>query len=180
LSKYKKYSFLGNQVDGKNIDIQQSIQNWASNPNNSCNSGNVLNGKCNYSANLKPMGPYPTISPTPEDNATYKYNDVIPHSEYIFDNQISNHYKTLIVTPNKVTGRFKPSINEITNICSRLSANDCVNSSLCVLSGDRINEPKCVAGDANGPSIRFEDVNIDYYYYQNQCYGNCPGYLHKP
>ena len=41
-----------------------------------------------------------------------------------------------------------------------------------------LNGEKCVAGNQDGPTFKTdsgEDITVDYYYYQNKCYGNsCP------
>jgi cytoskeletal protein RodZ len=58
--------------------------------------------------------------------------------------------------------------------CNKLTKKNCNSTSCCVV----LNGKKCVAGNQDGPTFKTEsgeDVNIDYYYYQNKCYGNsCP------
>jgi hypothetical protein len=65
---------------------------------------------------------------------------------------------------------------ELNTICKSITTDDCVASSYCALVGDGLSRPKCVPGNARGPYLSYSDINVDYYYYQNRCYGNCPGY----
>ena len=68
-----------------------------------------------------------------------------------------------------------PSANKLETSCSRLTNENCKSVSCCVL----LNGEKCVAGGARGPTFRMETNgtkrSVDYYYYQNKCYGSkCP------
>jgi cytoskeletal protein RodZ len=58
--------------------------------------------------------------------------------------------------------------------CNKLTKKNCNSTSCCVI----LNGKKCVAGNQDGPTFKTEsgeDVTVDYYYYQNKCYGNsCP------
>jgi cytoskeletal protein RodZ len=58
--------------------------------------------------------------------------------------------------------------------CAKLTKKNCNSTSCCVM----LNGKNCVAGNQNGPTFKTdsgEDINIDYYYYQNKCYGDsCP------
>jgi hypothetical protein len=58
--------------------------------------------------------------------------------------------------------------------CGKLTKKNCNATSCCVM----LNGKKCVAGNQDGPTFQSEsgqDIPIDYYYYQNKCYGNdCP------
>ena len=59
--------------------------------------------------------------------------------------------------------------------CNKLDSNTCASTSCCVLLGGS----KCVSGNEKGPTMKanFGDVyinNKDRYYYQGNCYGNCP------
>ena len=58
--------------------------------------------------------------------------------------------------------------------CGKLTKKNCNATSCCVM----LNGKKCVAGNQDGPTFQTEsgqDIPIDYYYYQNKCYGNdCP------
>ncbi len=63
------------------------------------------------------------------------------------------------------------SLNES---CAKLTKKNCNATSCCVV----LNGKKCVAGNQDGPTFKTEsgeDITVDYYYYQNKCYGNsCP------
>ena len=67
--------------------------------------------------------------------------------------------------------KFTPS--DINNKCGQLSKENCNVTGCCVY----LNGNKCVSGDKNGPTFlsngKGKLLNIDYYYYKNQCYGNC-------
>lgn len=59
--------------------------------------------------------------------------------------------------------------------CGTLDQATCASTNCCILMGGT----KCVAGDANGPTLKtvYSDVTIpnrDYWYYQGKCSGNCP------
>lgn len=59
--------------------------------------------------------------------------------------------------------------------CEKLTERNCNSTSCCVY----LNGNKCVAGSGNGPTFKTtttgDKINVDYYYYQNKCYGtNCP------
>ncbi len=69
----------------------------------------------------------------------------------------------------------KSSLVEINERCKKISSDtNCKNSSCCVW----LNGKTCVGGSENGPTYYTDDtthseINIDYYYYKNKCYGNC-------
>jgi len=59
--------------------------------------------------------------------------------------------------------------------CGKLTKNNCISTSCCVWTSDN----KCVAGAADGPTFNSDSngktKQLDYYYFQNKCYGNgCP------
>jgi len=59
--------------------------------------------------------------------------------------------------------------------CGKLTQRNCNSTSCCVWTSDN----KCLAGKANGPTFNTDDngktKNLDYYYYQNKCFGpKCP------
>jgi len=58
--------------------------------------------------------------------------------------------------------------------CDKLTKKNCNATSCCIM----LNGEKCVAGNQDGPTFKTEsgeDITVDYYYYQNKCYGdNCP------
>jgi len=55
--------------------------------------------------------------------------------------------------------------------CSKLTEKNCNSTSCCVFTSDN----KCVAGGTRGPTFNTDENgktnNLDYYYYQNKCYG---------
>ena len=59
--------------------------------------------------------------------------------------------------------------------CKKLTENNCNSTSCCVFTSDN----KCSAGNSNGPTFNTDSngktKTLDYYYFQNKCYGNkCP------
>jgi hypothetical protein len=63
--------------------------------------------------------------------------------------------------------------DEINSLCNQLTQKNCKVSSCCVV----LNGNKCVGGDKHGPTFHSENgkkINLDYYYYKNKCFGNCP------
>lgn len=81
---------------------------------------------------------------------------------------------------------FLGSSDQLEKQCNELTHSNCKSSHCCVLlnNGNNANEieegvkdSKCVAGGPNGPTFQSNPdgskINIDYYYYQNKCYGNC-------
>jgi len=69
---------------------------------------------------------------------------------------------------------FLGSSDKLEAQCNQLTKNNCKSSSCCVF----VDNHKCVAGSAKGPTFETKPngskINMDYYYYQNKCYGNCP------
>ena len=61
----------------------------------------------------------------------------------------------------------------LNNKCNTLTSESCNQTDCCIF----INGNKCVAGDANGPTITTDvngnDIDYAYYSYKNQCYGSC-------
>ena len=54
--------------------------------------------------------------------------------------------------------------------CEKLTDSNCNKTSCCVL----LNGEKCVSGAEDGPTFKTnkgEKVDVDYYYFQNKCYG---------
>jgi len=69
----------------------------------------------------------------------------------------------------------KGSSHTLEQSCEKLTQGNCNSTSCCVWTSNN----KCVAGKVNGPTFNTDDngktKNLDYYYYQNKCYGaKCP------
>ena len=56
--------------------------------------------------------------------------------------------------------------------CKKLTQNNCNSSSCCIWTSNN----QCVAGGKNGPTFNSDSKGktraLDYYYFQNKCYGN--------
>jgi hypothetical protein len=68
----------------------------------------------------------------------------------------------------------KNNLDELENACQHVDPNVCASTSCCVLLGGS----KCVSGSKTGPTMQSHYnnpviPNLDYYYYQGKCYGNC-------
>jgi len=64
--------------------------------------------------------------------------------------------------------------NKLNQSCSKLNSKNCNSTSCCIWTNN-----ECVAGNKNGAIFNSDKkgktINLDYYYYQNKCYGNnCP------
>lgn len=68
--------------------------------------------------------------------------------------------------------------DEIEELCKKQTDGKCKARSCCVLVHSNENT-QCLAGDKQGPIYHTDtngkNINFDYYYYQNKCYGiSCP------
>lgn len=63
---------------------------------------------------------------------------------------------------------------ELNEQCGDLTRDNCLSTSCCVYA-KMDGAEKCFAGNEHGPTFRFDKSGktneIDYYYYQNKCYG---------
>jgi len=75
---------------------------------------------------------------------------------------------------NPISDFCKSSSDSLKESCSKLTKKNCNSTTCCVM----LNGEKCVVGNKDGPIFKTElgkDIAVDYYYYQNKCYGNnCP------
>ena len=72
---------------------------------------------------------------------------------------------------NPVSDFCKSSSSSLKESCSKLTKKNCNSTSCCIM----LNGEKCVAGNQDGPTFKTnsgEDITVDYYYYQNKCYGD--------
>ena len=106
-------------------------------------------------------------------------NYVPNYEDSIYLSKLTGHSTVMpIYNTAKMLGGFcsyfQTQTPEKEKICNQLKPNECASTNCCVLLGGA----KCIAGDANGPSLKsnYGDVflrNKDFYYYQGKCYGNC-------
>lgn len=83
---------------------------------------------------------------------------------------------TNIIYPSSKSDAFcevqRNSSGTLDKSCNNLTKNNCNSTSCCVWT----NENKCVAGGINGPTFNSDSngktKKLDYYYFQNNCYGN--------
>jgi hypothetical protein len=75
---------------------------------------------------------------------------------------------------NPISDFCKSNSASLKESCTKLTKKNCNATSCCVV----LNGNKCVAGNQDGPTFKTDsgkDITVDYYYYQNKCYGNsCP------
>jgi len=76
---------------------------------------------------------------------------------------------------NSFCEHHRGSSHVLEESCGKLTQRNCNSTSCCVWTSDN----KCLAGKASGPTFNTDDngktKNLDYYYYQNKCYGpKCP------
>lgn len=70
---------------------------------------------------------------------------------------------------------YKTDLNALEKKCNEFNKSTCNSASCCVW----LNTEKCTAGDVNGPTFQTDNngkkINLDYYYYMNNCKGEkCP------
>ena len=86
----------------------------------------------------------------------------------------NNNDKNTTINLNPITDFCKSSSDSLKTSCGKLTKKNCNATTCCVM----LNGEKCVVGNQDGPTFKTEsgeDINIDYYYYQNKCYGDsCP------
>ena len=85
---------------------------------------------------------------------------------------------------NNITANFCKTLHGNSHLiekkCERQTIGACKARTCCVLTKmNGQDDLKCVAGSKLGPTYHTDDdgkdINFDYYYYQNKCYGNnCP------
>lgn len=72
---------------------------------------------------------------------------------------------------NPISDFCNSSSASLKDSCGKLTKKNCNASSCCIM----LNGEKCVAGNKDGPTFKTDsgkDVMVEYYYYQNKCYGN--------
>ena len=118
-----------------------------------------------YAPGTYPYGP---------SNYVPNYEDSVYLSRTTGESTVSPIYNTASMLGGFCSqNKNNPTVLEST--CKLIDVDKCGSTSCCVLLGGS----KCVAGDANGPTMKvnYSDIliqNKDYYYYQGKCYGNCP------
>jgi hypothetical protein len=91
-----------------------------------------------------------------------------------FTEGLTNNPNTSIIINN--TDAFcehhRGSSNLLEKSCNSLTKNNCNSTSCCVWTSKN----KCVAGNSKGPTFNTDangkTKNLDFYYYQNKCYGS--------
>ena len=87
---------------------------------------------------------------------------------------LQNNNTNTSINLNPISDFCKSSSDSLKSSCEKLTKKNCNSTSCCVV----LNGDKCVAGNQDGPTFKTDsgkDITVDYYYYQNKCYGNsCP------
>lgn len=101
--------------------------------------------------------------------ATYvpSYEDSVYLSSSMVDNQ--GPPKPPAYAPNGICEKYQADKLGREHACSALDINTCASTTCCVAIGGN----QCVAGNQYGPTFPKTSAT-DYYYFQGQCYGNCP------
>jgi hypothetical protein len=110
----------------------------------------------------------------------YPGTGYVPNNESLFINPLTNLPEFGLVqnTPYLSGGFCQTFANDVYGLeqkCNSLSSDVCASTECCALLGGQM----CVAGNAQGPTLQsnysnFLIQNRDMYYYQGNCYGNCP------
>ena len=93
-----------------------------------------------------------------------------------FEKQKDQDKKGIISSSaNAFCQSYKGNSGNLNTACGNLTNQNCNATSCCILTSDK----KCVAGNADGATYNTNSngktINLDYYYYQNKCYGDkCP------
>jgi len=107
------------------------------------------------------------------DKSTKKVVQVV-NIEALKNNNDKKEAPNTTINLNPVSDFCKSSSDSLKTSCGKLTKKNCNSTSCCIV----LNGEKCVAGNQDGPTFKTEsgeDISIDYYYYQNKCYGNnCP------
>lgn len=97
--------------------------------------------------------------------------------EINFDNKNNNKNDKIKEFFENSSGSFCEENNllKLNKKCNSLNKKNCNLTNCCIW----LNNTKCVAGDAFGPTFLTDEnknkINIDYYYYKNECKGEkCP------
>jgi hypothetical protein len=89
------------------------------------------------------------------------------------NNNVTKENTSIIVNKNDAFCQHHTGSSHILEkSCSKLTQGNCNTTSCCVWTSNK----KCVAGKVSGPTFNTDDngktQNLDYYYYQNKCYGS--------
>jgi hypothetical protein len=80
----------------------------------------------------------------------------------------------LKIVSSNICEKHKGETHNLEEKCNKLPNSACKSSDCCVLTFSN-NETKCVSGNKYGPTYLSDendvDLNVDYYYYKNKCYG---------
>lgn len=91
------------------------------------------------------------------------------------DDTNSDSLDTMLKTGFCKSHLGKPS--ELETECGKLTKNSCSTASCCVWASMNSVE-SCVSGNKDGPIFKNGTPNapktLDYYYFENKCFGNCP------
>ena len=126
-------------------------------------------------ASTQPDQLYYTAGSFPFGSASYvpKYDDAVYLSKLTGETTASLLEGTAAMKGGFCTQEANNKL-ALDEKCRATDKNQCASLSCCVLLGGA----KCVAGNANGPTMtgHYSDFTIrdrDYYYYQGKCYGHC-------
>lgn len=101
---------------------------------------------------------------------------IIMHNVFITNNSIE-HFSSAI-SIDKASGFCNSNVgnsNSLNQKCQQLTSDNCKSTSCCVWTS----EQQCVAGRVDGPTFNTDKhgktQKLDYYYFENKCYGEkCP------
>ena len=107
-----------------------------------------------------------TVNETDTTTETDDINEIVPPPE-------PNKPNTSI-NMSPVDDFCKSNSASLKESCAKLTKKNCNATTCCIV----LNGENCVAGNQDGPTFKTnsgQDITVDYYYYQNKCYGNnCP------
>jgi hypothetical protein len=78
---------------------------------------------------------------------------------------------SFIKGPDAFCETYRGNSGALESACGKLTQQNCNSTSCCVYASPG----KCVAGGVKGPTFNSDEkgktLSLDYYYYQNKCYG---------
>ena len=101
---------------------------------------------------------------------------IIIHNAFITNNSIEHFSSGISI--DKLSGFCNANVgnsNSLNQKCQQLTSDNCKSTSCCVWTS----EQQCVAGKSDGPTFNTNKHGktqiLDYYYFENKCYGEkCP------
>lgn len=104
----------------------------------------------------------------------YIVTRIFIHNTFSLNSNIEKFTSNSNISTDKLDAFCNTSIGNGANLstnCGQLTSDNCKSTSCCVWTSNQ----QCVAGDASGPTFNTDNngktKKLDYYYFENKCYG---------